>query len=132
MQEKYCCFVVITCFSVVFLLANSSGFNILWVWVLGYGLWVRLRPMPARDLYRLFIGPHQSGSELVPSGKVVPMKNLRHSCKYSAAVSLKVWFARGAIKLPCKESTESLTMKANVGVLNFHFHIFSQPLGFHQ
>ena len=49
--------------------------------------------------------PVRFGTSVTPSGKVVPMKNLRHSCKYSAAVSLKVWFARGAIKLPGKEST---------------------------
>ena len=45
------------------------------------------------------------GTNVTPSGKVVPMKKHRHSCKYSAAVDLKVWFARGAIELPGKEST---------------------------
>ena len=49
--------------------------------------------------------PVRFGTSVTPLGKVVPMKKHRHSCKYSAAVDLKVWFARGAIELPGKEST---------------------------
>ena len=49
--------------------------------------------------------PVRFGTSVTPSGKVVPMKKHRHSCKYSAAVDLKVWFARGTIELPGKEST---------------------------
>ena len=74
-----------------------------------YGLWV----MGTTSAYARegtveivhWPSPVRFGTSVTPSGKVVPMKKHRHSCKYSAAVDLKVWFARGAIELPGKEST---------------------------
>ena len=75
----------------------------------GYGLWVMgTNSAYAREGSVVIVHwplPVRFGTSVTPSGKVVPMKKHRHSCKYSAAVDLKVWFARGAIELPGKEST---------------------------
>ena len=76
---------------------------------MGYGLWVMgTNSAYAREGSVVIVHwplPVRFGTSVTPSGKVVPMKKHRHSCKYSAAVDLKVWFARGAIELPGKEST---------------------------
>ena len=77
--------------------------------LMGYGLWVMgTNSAYAREGSVVIVHwplPVRFGTSVTPSGKVVPMKKHRHSCKYSAAVDLKVWFARGAIELPGKEST---------------------------
>ena len=80
--------------------------------MLGYGLWVMgTNSAYAREGSVVIVHwplPVRFGTIVTPSGKVVPMKKHRHSCKYSAAVDLKVWFARGAIELPCKEKHPQL------------------------
>ena len=47
------------------------------------------------------MAPNQSGSTSIglTSGRVIPLKNLPYSCKYSTGETLKVWFARGAIAI---------------------------------
>ena len=60
--------------------------------------------------------PVRFGTSVTPSGKVIPMKSPLHSCKYSAAAGFKVWFIRGAIKLPGKETTSCAAPPAIVFV----------------
>jgi len=45
------------------------------------------------------MAPNQSVSTSIglASGRVIPLKNLPYSCKYSTGETLKVWNARGAI-----------------------------------
>ena len=47
------------------------------------------------------MAPNQSGPTSIglTSGRVIPLKNLPYSCKYSTGETLKVWFARGAIAI---------------------------------
>ena len=60
---------------------------------MGYGLWV----MGTTSAYARegtveivhWPSPVRFGTSVTPSGKVVPMKNPLHSCKYSAAAGLK-------------------------------------------
>ena len=48
--------------------------------------------------------PVRFGTSVTPLGKVVPMKNPLHSCKYSAAAGLKD-IVLPEVELPGKEST---------------------------
>ena len=47
------------------------------------------------------MAPNQSDPTSIglTSGRVIPLKNLPYSCKYSTGETLKVWFARGAIAI---------------------------------
>ena len=47
------------------------------------------------------MAPNQSDPTSIglTSGRVIPLKNLPYSCKYSAGETLKVWGARGAITI---------------------------------
>ena len=68
---------------------------VLFCFVYDYGLWSE---DPSRDC---LMAPNQSGPTSIglTSGRVIPLKNLPYSCKYSAGETLKVWFARGAIAI---------------------------------
>ena len=61
--------------------------------MLGYGLWVMgTNSAYAREGSVAIVHwplPVRFGTSVTPSGKVVPMKNPLHSCKYSAAAGLK-------------------------------------------
>ena len=47
------------------------------------------------------MAPNQSDPTSIglTSGRVIPLKNLPYSCKYSTGEALKVWFARGAVAI---------------------------------
>ena len=83
---------------------------------MGYGLWVRLRPMPGKGTVEIvhWPSPVRFGTSVTPLGKVVPMKNPLHSCKYSAAAGLK------GIVLP--EVQLSCQVRKALDVLHLQLH----------
>ena len=102
--------------------------------MMGYGLWV----MGTTSAYARegtveivhWPSPVRFGTSVTPSGKVVPMKNPLHSCKYSAAAGLKD-IVLPEVQLSCqvRKALDVLHLQLNVlPVFKVHDHEFQDGL----
>ena len=101
---------------------------------MGYGLWV----MGTTSAYARqgtveivhWPSPVRFGTSVTPSGKVVPMKNPLHSCKYSAAAGLKN-IVLPEVQLSCqvRKALDVLHLQLNVlPVFKVYDHEFQDGL----
>ena len=107
-------------------LTHLNGFSSLclrlWLWLWLWFCTAVNEPKPSLNLNRS-LALHHSSTSGVSSGKVIPMKNFPHSCKYSTGEDLTLLGARDAI---ATASLRECTMCAASLAIIDEFYIISR------